>query len=193
MRFDNLRVKLPASPRIENRFRRPPPVPKLITELRATPRHRARTPARSATLRGPRPTGPTSTPSSPAARHWRARGVGESVEGPRGRPLPMVSFGEGNVGVLAWSQMQRTMPLADIFSLIAGQPEHALVGALSHRLSLPSFSCSTRKPVHNRIRFACGYAAAAWQSERSTRSSRPGSSEEQTREPSARKEVKKAA
>ena len=65
-------------------------------------------------------------------------GVGESAEG---RPLRMVSFGEGDVGVLAWSQMHgdestATMALADIFSFIAGHPEHTLVRALSRHLSL---------------------------------------------------------
>ena len=64
--------------------------------------------------------------------------VGESAEG---RPLRMVSFGEGEVGVLAWSQMHgdestATMALADIFSLIAGHPENARVRTLSHRLRL---------------------------------------------------------
>lgn len=64
--------------------------------------------------------------------------VGESAEG---RPLRMVSFGEGEVGVLAWSQMHgdestATMALADIFAFLARHPEHALVRALSRRLSL---------------------------------------------------------
>ena len=64
--------------------------------------------------------------------------VGESAEG---RPLRMVSFGEGDVGVLTWSQMHgdestATMALADIFSFLARHPEHALVRALSRRLSL---------------------------------------------------------
>ena len=64
--------------------------------------------------------------------------VGESAEG---RPLRMVSFGEGDVGVLAWSQMHgnestATMALADIFSFLARHPEHALVRVLSRRLSL---------------------------------------------------------
>ena len=64
--------------------------------------------------------------------------VGESAEG---RPLRMVSFGEGEVGVLAWSQMHgdestASMALADIFSFLARHPEHALVRALSRRLRL---------------------------------------------------------
>ena len=64
--------------------------------------------------------------------------VRESAEG---RPLRMVSFGEGEVGVLAWSQMHgdestATMALADIFSFLARHPEHALVRALSRHLSL---------------------------------------------------------
>ena len=64
--------------------------------------------------------------------------VGESAEG---RPLRMVSFGKGGVAVLAWSQMHgdestATMALADIFSFLARHPEHALVRALSRRLSL---------------------------------------------------------
>lgn len=64
--------------------------------------------------------------------------VGESTEG---RPLRMVSFGEGEVGVLAWSQMHgdestATMALADIFSFIAGHPESALIQMLSRRLRL---------------------------------------------------------
>ena len=64
--------------------------------------------------------------------------AGESAEG---RPLHMVSFGEGEVAVLAWSQMHgdestATMALADIFSFLARHPEHALVQTLSRRLSL---------------------------------------------------------
>ncbi len=64
--------------------------------------------------------------------------VGESAEG---RPIRMVSFGEGEAGVLAWSQMHgdestASMALADIFSFLARHPEHALVRALSRRLSL---------------------------------------------------------
>ena len=64
--------------------------------------------------------------------------VGESAEG---RSLRMVSFGEGEVAVLAWSQMHgdestATMALADIFWFLARHPEHALVRALSRRLSL---------------------------------------------------------
>ncbi|MCY3705140.1 MAG: M14 family zinc carboxypeptidase [Gammaproteobacteria bacterium] len=64
--------------------------------------------------------------------------VGESAEG---RPLRMVSFGKGEMGVLAWSQMHgdestATMALADIFSFLARHPEHALVRTLSRRLRL---------------------------------------------------------
>lgn len=64
--------------------------------------------------------------------------VGESAEG---RLLRMVSFGEGEMAVLAWSQMHgdestATMALADIISFLARHPDHALVRALSHRLSL---------------------------------------------------------
>ena len=64
--------------------------------------------------------------------------VGESAEG---RPLRMVSFGEGEVGVLAWSQMHgdestASMALADIISFLARHPEHPLVRALSRSLSL---------------------------------------------------------
>lgn len=64
--------------------------------------------------------------------------VGESTEG---RPLRMVSFGAGEVAVLAWSQMHgdestATMALADIISFLARHPDHALVRALSRRLSL---------------------------------------------------------
>ncbi len=64
--------------------------------------------------------------------------VGESAEG---RPLRMVSFGEGEVTVLAWSQMHgdestATMALADILSFLARQPEHALARELSRRLRL---------------------------------------------------------
>ena len=51
----------------------------------------------------------------------------------------MVSFGEGDVEVLAWSPMHgasapRPMALADIISFLARRPEHALVRALSRRL-----------------------------------------------------------
>lgn len=64
--------------------------------------------------------------------------VGESAEG---RPLRVVSFGEGEVAVVAWSQMHgdestATMALADTFSFLARHPEHALVRALSRRLGL---------------------------------------------------------
>ncbi|MDE0356292.1 MAG: M14 family metallopeptidase, partial [Gammaproteobacteria bacterium] len=64
--------------------------------------------------------------------------VGESAEG---RPLRMISFGEGEVAVLAWSQMHgdestATMALADIISFLARHPDRALVRTLSRRLSL---------------------------------------------------------
>ncbi len=64
--------------------------------------------------------------------------VGESVEG---RPLRMVSFGEGEASALVWSQMHgdestATMALADVFSFLARYPEHALARTLFHRSSL---------------------------------------------------------
>ena len=64
--------------------------------------------------------------------------VGESAEG---RPIRMVSFGEGDIAVLAWSQMHgdestATMALADIFSFLARHPEHELTRTLSRRLRL---------------------------------------------------------
>ena len=68
----------------------------------------------------------------------RRESVGESAEG---RPLRTVSFGEGDVAVLAWSQMHgdestASMAVADILSFLARCPEHALVRALSRRLRL---------------------------------------------------------
>ena len=64
--------------------------------------------------------------------------VGESAEG---RPLRMVSFGEGPVRVLAWSQMHgdestATMALADIVAFAARHPRHAVVRSLARRLSV---------------------------------------------------------
>ena len=64
--------------------------------------------------------------------------VGESAEG---RPLRMVSCGEGGVTVLAWSQMHgdestASMALADIFSFLARYPAHPLARSLPRRLRL---------------------------------------------------------
>ena len=64
--------------------------------------------------------------------------VGESTEG---RPLQMVSFGEGEVSVLAWTQMHgdestASMALADVFSFLGRLPRHALTQSLSRHLGL---------------------------------------------------------
>ncbi len=64
--------------------------------------------------------------------------VGESAEG---RPLRMVSCGDGEVTVLAWSQMHgdestASMALADIFSFLARCPAHPLARSLPRRLRL---------------------------------------------------------
>ena len=64
--------------------------------------------------------------------------VGESAER---RPLRMVSFGEGEVAVLAWSQMHgdestASMALADICSFLGRSPDHPLAQSLRRRLSL---------------------------------------------------------
>jgi len=60
---------------------------------------------------------------------FRVEQVGESGEG---RPLRTVTFGHGPVSVFLWSQMHgdestASMALADIYQLVATQPNHPLV------------------------------------------------------------------
>lgn len=77
------------------------------------------------------------------SRAFRVEQVGESAEG---RPLRTVTFGNGPVSVFLWSQMHgdestASMSLADIYNLVATQPDHPLVrtileGATVHTLPL---------------------------------------------------------
>jgi hypothetical protein len=60
---------------------------------------------------------------------FRVEEVGRSGEG---RPLRTITFGHGPVSVFLWSQMHgdestATMSLADLYNLVASQPEHPLV------------------------------------------------------------------
>lgn len=68
----------------------------------------------------------------------RVRTVGESAEG---RPLRTVSFGNGPVSVFLWSQMHgdestATMALADLYSLVAGKPDHSLIRTILRDLTV---------------------------------------------------------
>ena len=59
----------------------------------------------------------------------------------RGRPLRLITYGEGPVEVLLWSQMHgdestATMALVDIFHFLAEDPDHALARQLSERLTI---------------------------------------------------------
>ena len=112
-------------------------MPKLTTELRAL-HDIARVSGLSQRRFGPEACWTILDPILDGSAALACERVGESAEG---RPLRMVSFGAGEVGVLAWSQMHgdestATMALADIISFLARHPEHALVRALSRRLSL---------------------------------------------------------
>jgi len=136
MRFDNLRAS-PGISSVENRFRRAQPVPKLTTELHAL-HDIARVSGLSQRRFAPEAHWTILAPILDGSAALACERMGESAEG---RPLRMVSFGEGEVGVLAWSQMHgdestATMALADIISFLARHPEHALVQTLSRRLSL---------------------------------------------------------
>ncbi len=74
---------------------------------------------------------------------FRVDVVGQSGEG---RPLRTITFGTGPVSVLLWSQMHgdestATMSLADIYALVAREPENPLVrtilrGATVHTLPM---------------------------------------------------------
>jgi hypothetical protein len=74
---------------------------------------------------------------------FRIETVGESAEG---RPLRTISFGEGPASVFLWSQMHgdestATMALADLYALVARQPNHPVVrvildGATVHTLPM---------------------------------------------------------
>jgi hypothetical protein len=60
---------------------------------------------------------------------FRVETVGKSAEG---RPLRTITFGHGPASVFLWSQMHgnestATMALADIYNLVATQPDHPLV------------------------------------------------------------------
>ncbi|MDE2803512.1 MAG: M14 family zinc carboxypeptidase, partial [Gemmatimonadota bacterium] len=136
MRFDNLRASPGISSR-ENRFRRAQPVPKLTTELRAL-HETARVGGLDRRRFAPDAYWTILDPILDGSTALACERVGESAEE---RPLRMVSFGQGEVGVLAWSQMHgdestATMALADICSFLARHPEHALVRTLSRRLTL---------------------------------------------------------
>ena len=100
MRFDNLRVS-PRISSVENRFRRAQPVPKLTTELRAL-HDIARVGGLSQRRFGPEAYWTILEPILDGSAALACERVSESAEG---RPLPMVSFGEGDVEVLAWSPM----------------------------------------------------------------------------------------
>jgi hypothetical protein len=63
---------------------------------------------------------------------FRIETVGESAEG---RPLRTISFGSGPASVFLWSQMHgdestATMALADLYALVAQQPNHPVVRAI---------------------------------------------------------------
>lgn len=136
MRFDNLRVS-PDISSVENRFRRAQPVPKLTMELRAL-HDIARVGGLGQRRFGPEAYWNVLDPILAGSAALTCDRVGESAEG---RLLRMVSFGEGEIAVLAWSQMHgdestATMALADICSFLARHPKHALVQTLSRRLSL---------------------------------------------------------
>ena len=136
MPADNPRVGPGISP-TENRFRRAQPVPKLTTELRAL-HEIVRVTGLGQRRFGPEAYWNALDPILDGSAALACERVGESAEG---RSLRMVSFGEGEVEVLAWSQMHgdestASMALADIFSFLARHPEHALVRTLSRRLSL---------------------------------------------------------
>ena len=136
MPFDSLRVS-PDISSAENRFRRAQPVPKLTTELRAL-HDIARVSRLDQRRFGSEAYWTILDAILAGGAALACERIGESAEG---RPLRMVSFGKGELGVLAWSQMHgdestATMALADIFSFLARHPEHALVRALSRRLSL---------------------------------------------------------
>ncbi|MYC51847.1 MAG: peptidase M14 [Gammaproteobacteria bacterium] len=135
-RLDNLRVSPGISP-IENRLPRAQPVPKLTTELRAL-HDIARVSGLDQRRFGPEAYWTILEPILDGSTTLACERVGESAEG---RPLQMVSFGKGEVGVLAWSQMHgdestATMALADTISFLAQHPEHVLVRALCRHLSL---------------------------------------------------------
>lgn len=136
MRFDNLRVS-PGISSVENRFPRAQPLPRLTTKLHAL-HDIARVSGLDRRRFGPETYWTILEPILDGSATLARERVGKSGEG---RPLRMVSFGEGEVGVLAWSQMHgdestATMALADIISFLARYPEHALVRTLSRRLSL---------------------------------------------------------
>jgi hypothetical protein len=72
---------------------------------------------------------------------WRVEEVGESAEG---RPLRLLSYGEGPVSVLLWSQMHgdestASMALADLVHFLGTRPDHPLAVTLSERLSIHLF------------------------------------------------------
>lgn len=71
-------------------------------------------------------------------RGFRIEPTGRSVEG---RPLRHVTWGEGPITVLAWSQMHGdestgTMALADLFRFLGEHPRHPLVQRLRERATL---------------------------------------------------------
>lgn len=112
-------------------------MPKLITELRAL-HEIVRVSGLDQRRFGPEAYWTILEPILDGSAALACERVGETAEG---RPLRMVSFGKGEMGVLAWSQMHgdestASMALADIISFLAQHPEHTLVRALSRHLSL---------------------------------------------------------
>jgi hypothetical protein len=75
------------------------------------------------------------------ARGWRMEEVGRSAED---RPLRLLSFGEGPVPVLLWSQMHgdestASMALADLVHFLGARPDHPLVDLLGSELTIHLF------------------------------------------------------
>jgi hypothetical protein len=72
---------------------------------------------------------------------WRMEEIGESAEG---RPLRLLSFGEGDTHVLLWSQMHgdestASMALADLVHFLGSRAEHPLVETLHRELQVHLF------------------------------------------------------
>ena len=81
------------------------------------------------------------TPLLTQERRFHVREIGQSAEG---RPLRHVTWGNGPIPVLLWSQMHgdestATMALADLFRLLGEHPDHPLVARLRQNTTLHFF------------------------------------------------------